>query len=301
MSKKQDEDELVRIEASSYELILDGFRHGRMNMPKSQVMLGEAIKTMDAFCEEVKEKWDGLNWKHVEFEVYACKDDFHLFSYKGGKITEDHRKDERPPCPDNTEKVYFRLMDGGKPLPQLAGSDVKAYAVWAERDMDAYLADFVSHMDAYRQWEGWENLCSENLFFDVYGDFEGTNYRYSYKGGQTYRRTFTKEEKKKQKSFRGLEMDVWDYNRDKPELCMQYYADGMQVDVCIAQHREWERIKHKEAAEAGKSYTPKHLFFKVHKEESFWKTERIYNLVGDEVAEVRSATYDSLPFRKKKE
>lgn len=284
MSKENKEDELVRIEASSYELILEGFRHGRMKMPKSRVMLSEAIGTMDAFCEEVKEKWDGLNWKHVEFEVYACKDDFHLFSYKGGKITEDHRKDERPSCPDNTEKVYFRLMDGGKSLPQLAGSDVQAYAVWAERDMDAYLADFVSHIDAYRQWEGWENLCSENLFFDVYGDFEGTKYRYSYKDGRTYRRTFTKEEKKRQKSFRNLELDVWDYSQDPPELGRQYYADGMQVDVCIAQHRERERRKHREAVADGKSYTPKCLFFKVYKEERFWEAERIYNLVGDEVA-----------------
>lgn len=203
MSEKKQEDELVRIEASSYELIIEGFRHGRMKMPKSKVKLSEAIKTMDEFCEEVKEKWHGMSWKNVEFKVYACKDDFHLFNYKGGKITEDHRNDERPPCPDNTEKVYFRLMDGGKTPPQLAGSDVQAYAVWAERDMDAYLADFVSHMDAYRQWEGWENLSPDNLFFDVFGDFEGTDYRYSYKDGQTYGRTFTKEEKKSRKASEG--------------------------------------------------------------------------------------------------
>lgn len=107
MSKEKKEDELVRIEASSYELIIEGFGHGRMKMPKSQVRLSEAIRTMDAFCEDVKEKWDGLDWKHVEFEVYACKDDFHLFSYKGGQIIEDHRKDERPPCPENIWRKIF--------------------------------------------------------------------------------------------------------------------------------------------------------------------------------------------------
>lgn len=285
MSKEKMKDELVRIEASSYELIIEGFRHGKMKMPKSKVMLSEAVKTMDEFCEEVKKKWDGMDWRHVEFEVYAKKDDYHLFSYKGGKITEDHRQEERPPCPENTERVYFRLMDGGKTPPRLAGSDVKAYAVWAERDMDAYYKEFIEYIDAYRQWEGWENLCSEKLFFDVFSDFEGTKYRYSYKDGQTYRRTFTKEEEKLQKSLREVEMDVWSYEQDPPELCAQYYADGMMVDVCIAQRRERERRKLKEALAAGKTYTPKRLIFSVYKEGSGWTLKKRYNLVGDEIAE----------------
>lgn len=285
MYEKMQEDELVRIEASSHELIIEGFRHGRMKMPKSKVMLSEAIKTMDEFCEEVKEKWDGLDWKHVEFEVHACKDDFHLLSYKGGIITEDHRNDERPPCPENTERVYFRLMDGGKTPPRLAGSDIKAYAVWAKGDMDAYLADFVSYMDAYHQWEGWENLRPGNLFFDVFGDFEGTDYRYSYKGGQVYHRTFTKKEKELQESLRELEVDVWCYEQNSRELWNQYYADGMMVDVCIAQYREQERRKLKEAVAAGKTYTPKRLIFSAYKEGCGWVLKKRYNLVGDEIGE----------------
>ncbi len=293
------EDELVRIEASSYELIIEGARHGRMKMPKSKVKHSEAIKTMDEFCEEVKEKWHGMNWKSVLFEVYACKDDFHLFSYKGGKITEDHRNEERPPCPENTERVYFRLMDGGKPIPQLAGSDVQAYAEWAERDMQAYLAEFIKHMDAYRQWEGWENLCPENLFFDVFGDFEGTDYRYSYKDGQMYLRTFTKEEKKQQEKLRELEVSVWNYSQDPPELCMQYYADGMMVDVCIARYREWEREKQKEAEAVGKTYEPKRLIFRAYKEKGVQTLKKIYNLVGDEIVENKVVSYDALPFMKK--
>jgi len=289
MSKESFEDEFVRIEASSYELILDGFRHGRMQMPKSEVRLSEAIKTMDEFCEEVKEKWDGLDWKHVEFEVYAKKDDFHLLSYKGGKITADHRKAERPPCPENTERIYFRLMDGGKTPPRLAGSDVKAYAVWAERDMDAYFAEFTAHLDAYRQWDGWEHLRTENLYFDVFGDFEGTDYRYSYKDGKTYLRTFSEEEKKLQESLRELELSVWSYEKESPELYREYYADGMMVDVCIARYREREREKQKEAEAAGRSYRLERLFFKVYREGE-WRAFKIYNLVGDEIWERETAT-----------
>ena len=292
MGEKKFEDELVRIEAGSYELILEGARHGRMKMPKDEVMLSEAIKTMDEFCEEVKKKWDGMDWRHVEFEVYAKKDDYHLFSYKGGKITEDHRQEERPPCPENTEKVYFRLMNGGKPIPQLVGTNKRAYAEWAKGDMDGYLSDFTEYIEAYRQWEGWENLCAENLFFDVYGDSEGRSYRYSYKNGETYRRTFTKEEKKQQKSFRNLELDVWDYSQDPPELCMQYYADGMIVDVCIGQYRERERIKHREAIVAGKEYQPKRLIFKTSEAGRFGVFKR-YNLVGDEIVAKKRNTYES--------
>lgn len=297
MEEKVIKDEPVRIEASCYELILEGFRHGRMKMPKEEVMLSEAIETMDAFCEDVKKKWDGLNWEHVEFEVYAKKDDYHLFSYKGGKITEDHRQEERPPCPENTEKVYFRLMDGGKPIPQLAGTNKEAYAEWAKEDMDAYFSDFTEHIEAYRQWEGWENLRAENLFFDVFGDADGKIYRYSYKNGETYRRTFTKEEKKQWKKLRELELDVWDYSQDPPELCMQYYADEMIVDVCIGQYRERERIKHKKAVAEGKTYSPKRLIFKTSKDGSFEILKR-YNLVGDEIVVTKTKTYESLPFMK---
>ena len=59
-----------------------------------------------------------------------------------------------------------------------------------------------------------------------------------------------------------------------------------------------KRQKQKEAETVGRTYEPKNLIFKTYKNGDFQVLKR-YNLVGDEIAEVKRVTYDSLPFMKK--
>ena len=203
LSGEQAEDELVRIEAESIELmILVSSWSGGLKMPKDVVPLSEAIKTMDEFSKEVSEHWD-LDGRKVYYRVYACKDDFHLFDYMDGEVCSDHRKDERPGSP---EKVYFRLMDGGTTPPQLVCTDAMEYAEWAERKLEERWAYVTERSDPYHRWErpgNWVDIPPEDLFFDVYGDKEGMDYKYSYKNGQTYLRPFGEEgeERKKEEGF----------------------------------------------------------------------------------------------------
>lgn len=207
MSGMRFEDELVKIKATSYELYLLGFPHGNMKMSKSEVMLSEAIKTMDEFCEEVKEKWDELDWESVEFDVYGCRDDFHLFSYRGGEVVEDHRQEERPKSP---EKVYFYMMNGEKTPPKRSSMAIKVYAEWAEREMDKYLKFCTEDIHRYYKKKSKEEVNPEKVFFDVYGDEEGLDYRYSYKNGKTYVRRFSMaEEKGETKTLGRVGGGVW--------------------------------------------------------------------------------------------
>ena len=202
LNKEQAEDELVRIEAESLELmILVSSWSGGLEMPKDVVPLSEAIKTMDEFSKEVSEHWD-LDGERVYYRVYACKDEFHLFSYCGGEICSDHRKDERP---KNPERVYFRLMNGGTTPPQVVCTDAMEYAEWAERKLAERWTYVMERSDPYRTWDReskrWVDVHPENLFFDVYGDKEGRDYRYSYKDGKTFIRPLTQREQRKKQRW----------------------------------------------------------------------------------------------------
>jgi len=186
------EDEMVRIRAESFELICMGFQHGNLEMPNYVVPLSKAIERMEEFCREVTEQWK-MDGRMVYFRVYACKDDFHLFSYMDGEISDDHRKEERPQSP---EKVSVQLMNGGDNPPKRIGGEKRVYAEWAEREMEAMLAEVIGEIEEYRKVAGWENLSPENFFFDVYGTGTEWGYRYSYKNGKTYRRPLNEKERR---------------------------------------------------------------------------------------------------------
>lgn len=303
MREKEFEDELVRIRATSYQLFLLGFPHGNMKMPKDEVMLSEAMKTMDAFCEEVKEKWDELDWESVEFDVYGCRDDFHLFSYRGGEVVEDHRQEERP---KNPEKVFCYMMDERETPPRKMSSPIKAYAEWAEREMDKYLKFCTEDIHRYCKKKSEDEVNPELVFFDVYGDEEGLDYRYSYKNGKTYVRRFSMAEEKKRKELleqnRKTIVKVWRAYPEGSELQHEYEVPACTMDMLLVKNRRMIYMEQKVAEAEGKALNPDDFFFEVFDKETgaFLKKYRIvgYDIV-EEKGENEIKTYDSLAFMKK--
>ena len=191
LNEADNKDEMVRIHAESYELICMGFMHGNLEMPDNVVPLSKALQRIEEFAKEVTEHWD-LDGRKVHFNVYACKDDFLLFSYMDGKIWEDYREEERP---KNPEKVYFVMWDGGGEEPRTVSRAQEAYAEFAIRDMEKMLESF----DIDKTRRAWNNasLQRENIYFDVYkdGPLWVHGYLYSYKDGKTFQRPLTEEEK----------------------------------------------------------------------------------------------------------
>jgi len=299
MSENKYADELVRICATSYELFVLGHGRGNMKMPKSEVMLSEAIKTIDEFCEEVKKEWEGIDWELVEFDVYACKDGFHLLSCVGGKIMADHRMEERPKSP---KMVYLRLMDGGENPPRAMGSAKKVYAEWAEREMEKHLAAVVNEIDWYRKWNRWENLSPKNLFFDVCGDSKGLDYRYSYKDGQRYQRTFSEKEEEKKKELREnmkkVLVKVWIDSPKSLILHDEFETPAYTVDYYMIQIRNSALKAQKEEEEEGRVAKADWVFFETYDAET-GKFLKKYKIVGRDIVEEESETYGALPFMRK--
>lgn len=285
MRKKGFEDELVRIRATSYQLFLLGFPHGNMKMPRDKVMLSEVFKTMDAFCEEVKEKWEELDWESVEFDVYGCRDDFHLFSYRGGEVVEDHRQEERPKSP---EKVFFYMMDERENPPRKMSVPIKAYGEWAEREMDKYLKFCTEDIHRYYKKKSENEVNPELVFFDVYGDEEGLDYRYSYKNGKTYVRRFSMEEEKKRKER--LEQNrktiVKEFRAypEGPELQHEYEVPAFTVDMLLVKLRRAIFMEQKVAEAEGKAFNPDDFFFEVCDKETGALLKK-YRVAGYDIAE----------------
>lgn len=254
MSEMQQEDELVRIEAESTELITMGFLHGELDMPNNVVRLSEAIKRMDEFSREVTDHWTDLDGERVYYRVYACKDDFHLFDYMKGEVCSDHRKDERPKSP---EKVYFRLMDGGVTPPKCVCTDAMEYAEWAERKLAERWICVMEKKDGYRRWDAelkeWITIPSENLFFDIYGDEYGKEYKYSYKNGQTFLRPFREEREEAEKKQRVI-IKRWIQRSDAPELQNEYEVDEAVVDSFLRKLRRMIFFEQMVAKAEGESY-----------------------------------------------
>lgn len=186
MSEKQFEDELVRIEAESEEALRKGFKNGKLKVPKQVVLLSKAKKVMDEFVEEMTE-YGGYDGKSIVFDVYACRDDVLLFSYRDGDVFNDHRNDERP---KSLDKVRFCLMDGGTTPPgAVKGEEKTVYAEWAEREMDKYLNLFFLKREVLQNLgHASIEINPETLYFDVYDAKEGDRYLYSYKNGQKFKR-----------------------------------------------------------------------------------------------------------------
>ena len=92
LNEGQPEDELVKIIATDWQRLLEGFTYDLVRMPKEVVYLSEAIETIEEFLAEVEA--DGANRRSWNFYVRACKDDFLLFTYGENGIEEDHRGEE---------------------------------------------------------------------------------------------------------------------------------------------------------------------------------------------------------------
>jgi len=88
--------------AECMELLTMGM-HSRFEIDDNAMPLSEAIKRMDEFSQKVTEQWSGIDGSRIWYDVYACKDDFHLFSYCEGEIYSDHRNDERPKKPEKNK------------------------------------------------------------------------------------------------------------------------------------------------------------------------------------------------------
>ncbi len=282
MNEKQFEDELVRIKAASAELICMGFQHGNLEMPNHVVPLSEAKKRMDEFAAEVTERWD-LDGEMVYFNVYACKDGFHLFSYMAGKVSDDHRNDERPKSPD---RVHFRLMDGGKTPPvEVRYVDKSVYAEWAEREMDKYLEEFFEMRRELRKFrDELKEINPEELYFDVYNEKYGDWYLYSYKNGQKFERMLTKEEQEKKKEWqerlKKVLLKVMINNQNPPQLYAEYETNAEVAELYI--HRYRNDAKDEKMEEGWKQYFPERMFFETYDAETGAFLKR-YWIVGDEL------------------
>ncbi len=298
LSKEQPEDELVRIEAESTELITMGYLRGELDMPNNVVRLSEAIKRMDEFSREVTDHWTDLDGERVYYRVYACKDDFHLFDYMKGEVCSDHRKEERPKSP---EKVYFRLMDGGVTPPKCVCTDEMEYAEWAERKLAERWTYVMERKDDYQRWDRelkkWVNIPPENLFFDIYGDEYGGEYKYSYKDGQIFLRPFWEEGEGTEKKKRVI-IKRWLHRPDAPELQEKYEVDAVVVDSFLRKIRRGIYMEQLVAEAEGKKLYPEQIFFETYDGESGAFLKK-YRIVGYKIVEDRGGSYESLPFMKK--
>jgi len=303
LSEGQPEDELVRIEAESTELITMGYLRGELDMPDNVVPLSKAIQRMDEFSREVTDHWSGLDGSRVFYWVYACKDDFYLFSYRDGEICSDHRQDTRPKSP---EKVYFRLMNGGMTPPECVCTDAMEYAEWAERKLAERWAYVMENSDAYRRWDDalkkWVNIPPENLFFDIYGDEYGGEYKYSYKNGQTFLRPFWEEGEGTEKKKRVI-IKRWLHRPDAPELQDEYEVDAAVVDGFLRKLERGIYMEQLVAKAEGKELNPEQIFFETYDGESgaFLKKYRIVGYEIYEMEEDGAESYGSLPFMKKRQ
>ena len=225
LSETDGKDELVRIRAESMELICLGFQHGNLEMPDNVVPLSKALQRMDEFSKDVTEHWD-LDGQMVHFNVYACKDGFHLLSYMNGKIWEDHRNDERPKNPD---KVYFVMRDGGGEKPCTVSSMQEAYAEFAIRDMEKVFESF--DIDKTRRSWNNANLQRENIYFDVYkhGPLWEHGYLYSYKDGKKYIRPLTEKEQEEERKW-----------KERTVVMIRGYGDIAYPTICTYQVKVYE-------------------------------------------------------------
>lgn len=205
----QQEDELVKIIATDWQRLLDGFAYDLVRMPKEVVPLSEAIETIEEFLAEVEA--DGGSRRSWDFYVRACKDDFLLFTYNEKGINEDYREEERP---KNPKRVYIAMRDGSNEEQEMIGYAKESYLEFAERDMKKMLAEFEE--EKQQQYRRYKDVQKENIIFDVYKDkgIYPHGYLYSYKDGKNFLRQLTEEEIESEKEWEDKitkkTSDVWD-------------------------------------------------------------------------------------------
>lgn len=196
LNENQPGDELVKILATDWRRLLDGFSHDIVRMPKEEVYLSEAIDTIEEFLAEVEA--DGGSRHSWEFYVRACKDDFLLFTYDEDGVAKDYRKEERP---KNPERAYLVMKDGDKEGYDYIGKAVETYTEFVVRDAERLLAEFDEKKK--RGESEYKEIQKEKIYFDVYKD-KGIYphiYLYSYKDGKKYARELTEKEKEMEKEW----------------------------------------------------------------------------------------------------
>ena len=196
LSEADKKDELVKIIATDWQRLLDGFAFDRVQMPKEVVYLSEAIDTIEEFLAEVEAQ--GSNRRSWNFYVRACKDDFLLFSYDKDGIAEDYREEERP---KNPERAYLVMRDSTKEYYYYIGNVEETYTEFAVRDMEKLLKSFDEKKQ--RGEKEYKEVLKENIYIDVYKEksFIPHGYLYSYKDGKKYVRELTEEEKENEKEW----------------------------------------------------------------------------------------------------
>ena len=202
--------------------------------------------------------------------------------------------------------LYFYMMNGEKTPPKRSSMAIKVYAEWAEREMDKYLKFCTEDIHRYCEVRSKEEVNPEKVFFDVYGDEEGLDYRYSYKNGETYVRRFPIAEEKKRKElleqYRKTIVKVWRSYPEGPQLQHEHEVPAFTVDMLLVKIRRMIYMEQKVAEAEGKALNSDDFFFEVCDKETgaFLKKYRIagYDVV-EEKGENEIKTYDSLAFMKK--
>ena len=196
LNEADKKDELVKIIATDWQRLLDGFAFDRVQMPKEVVYLSEAIDTIEEFLAVVEAH--GGSRHTWNFYVRACKDDFLLFTYDKDGIAEDYREEERP---KNPERAYLVMRDSTKEYYYYIGNVEETYTEFAVRDMEKLLKEFDERKQ--RGEREYKEVLKENIYFDVYKEkgFVPYGYLYSYKDGKTYVRELNEKEKEDEKRW----------------------------------------------------------------------------------------------------
>lgn len=302
LNEGQQEDELVKIIATDWELIVAGANTDRVKMPKDVVPLSQAIDTIEEFLAYAEPF--GWNRRSMEFYVHACKDDFLLFTYDKNGIAEDHRKEERP---KNPEKVYFIMRDGGGEKPRTVSRAQETYAEFAVRDMEKMLGTFDIDKTR-RQWRD-ENLQKENIYFDVYKNFYvvAHNYMYSYKDGKKYIRPLTEKEEKTERSFdryMQVRLKMLRGNVNPPRVLMEYEIQENRVEYYMNRFLNEAKEIEEEAKEQGEEqelvFVAEDVFFETYDRKTGALLKR-HRIVDGKIVEdtPTPSGWDSLPFMKK--
>lgn len=284
LDKEQPEDEFVKIYGDFHGDSRDINIYPQL--PRTVVPLSEAIPLMDAYLDHCTDLDKESDKEQIFFDVYSCRDDFHLFSYNCSGIIWQHCKENRP---KNREQVwYVGVSEGEEPQKVLFGDRV--YAEWADREMERDLAEFRKDKRSQKVFGvTQENLKWKNFRFDVYQDENRGRYLYSYKDGKRYIRPLTEEEVKRKEwcedNCKPVLLKMMNGDCNPPKVHAEYIINEKRAALSICLHmEEVKRAKEKEVA-FGTEFYPEKIFFETCDIETE-EHRRTYRIAGDRIEEV---------------